>query len=107
MALTRRLEERGRGLSAGEQRRVALARAVLRGAPLVLLDEPTAGLDEITEAEVLQTVREMAQTAAVIMASHRPAAIAVADRVVTIRASTADSTSGAAPKGQRSLAVPR
>lgn len=107
MALTRRLEERGRGLSAGEQRRVALARAVLRGAPLVLLDEPTAGLDEITEAEVLQTVRAMAQTAAVIMASHRPAAIAVADRVVTIRASTADSTSGAAPKGQRSLAVPR
>lgn len=82
--IDRRVDEGGEGLSAGERRRVALARAVLRGAPLMLLDEPTAGLDAVTEAEILRTVRSMAERSIVIMASHRPAAIAIADRVIVV-----------------------
>jgi thiol reductant ABC exporter CydD subunit len=78
--------ESGQHLSSGERRRVAFARAVLRDAPVVLLDEPTAGLDEATEADLLHTVRALATDRIVVMVSHRPAAIAVADRVVEIRA---------------------
>ncbi|MFT3854945.1 MAG: thiol reductant ABC exporter subunit CydD [Ilumatobacteraceae bacterium] len=80
------LGESGLGLSAGERRRVALARAVLRDAPVVLLDEPTAGLDEATEQEVLATIRSLATGRLVVMAAHRPAAIALAGRIVDLTA---------------------
>ncbi len=76
--------ERGGALSAGERRRVAIARAVLRNAPLVLLDEPTAGLDAETERDVLATVTSLATNSIVIMASHHPQAISIADHIVEI-----------------------
>ncbi len=78
------LGEGGAGLSAGERQRVALARAFLRDAPLLLLDEPTAGLDGTTEAEVLEAVRRLAFGRTVLLVAHRPALIALADRVVEL-----------------------
>jgi len=85
--LDRPVGEGGAGLSSGERRRVALARAVLRDAPVVLLDEPTAGLDEATEAVVIDAIRRVAQRSVVLMAAHRPGAIAAADRAVPVTAS--------------------
>ncbi len=81
----RQVGEHGEALSAGERRRAGLARALLRGAPLLVLDEPTAGLDAATEADVLRAVRaEAARGVAVLMVSHRPDTIAAADRVESL-----------------------
>ncbi len=79
-----RLGERGAGLSAGERRRLALARAFVRDAPLLLLDEPTAGLDGATEAEIVRTIRRLARGRTVILVAHRPALLALADRVLEL-----------------------
>ncbi len=86
MALDRPVGESGGGLSAGERRRVAVARALALRADVMLLDEPTAGLDDASEHLVLDAVREAARDGAVVvMAAHRPAALAAADRVVELR----------------------
>jgi thiol reductant ABC exporter CydD subunit len=74
----------GSGLSAGERQRIALARAFLRDAPLLLLDEPTAHLDSQTEAGVLNAVRHLMAGRTVLMAAHRPSLLALADRVVAL-----------------------
>jgi thiol reductant ABC exporter CydD subunit len=74
-------------VSAGQRRRVALARAVLRRAGVVLLDEPTAALDDVSEAAVLRAVRTLADDgAAVLVVAHRPALLNLADDVVELAA---------------------
>ncbi|WP_433203053.1 thiol reductant ABC exporter subunit CydD [Dactylosporangium sp. CS-047395] len=80
------LGDDGAGLSAGQRQRIALARVFLRDAPLVLLDEPTAGLDAGTEAELLAAIRAHAAGRTVIMAAHRPSLVAIADRVIALPA---------------------
>ena len=83
------LADQGTGLSAGQRQRVALARAFLRDAPLVLLDEPTANLDQATEAAIIDTLRHLAIDRTVIVAAHRPALVAFADREITLELVTA------------------
>jgi ATP-binding cassette subfamily C protein CydCD len=80
------LGQGGTGLSAGERQRVSLARAFVRDAPLLLLDEPTASLDGRTEGEVLAAVRRLINGRTAILVAHRPALAALADRVVELPA---------------------
>jgi thiol reductant ABC exporter CydD subunit len=80
------LGEDGAGLSVGERQRVALARAFLRKAPLLLLDEPTANLDGETEAQVLAALGRLVAGRTVLLVAHRPALIALADRVLELGA---------------------
>ncbi|MFD4631658.1 thiol reductant ABC exporter subunit CydD [Streptomyces sp. NPDC058284] len=92
------LGEDGAGLSAGQRQRLALARAFLADRPVVLLDEPTAALDGGTEAEVVEAVRRLAVGRTVLLVVHRPALLAVADRVVRLDATDVASRSqGARP----------
>jgi ATP-binding cassette subfamily C protein CydD/ATP-binding cassette subfamily C protein CydCD len=78
------LSDDGAGLSAGQRQRIALARAFLRDAPLVLLDEPTANLDAETERGILDAIRRLAVGRTVVLAAHRPTLIALADREVCL-----------------------
>jgi thiol reductant ABC exporter CydD subunit len=74
----------GRPLSAGERRRIALARAFLRDAPLVVLDEPTADLDPESAAQVEHAVELLCRDRTVLLIAHRPELIRTADRVVVL-----------------------
>jgi thiol reductant ABC exporter CydD subunit len=74
----------GRALSAGERRRIALARAFLRDAPLVILDEPTADLDPISADVVAEAVERLCAGRTVLLIAHRPELVARADRVVAL-----------------------
>ena len=77
------LGERGSGLSEGQLQRLAIARAVLSGAPILLLDECTASLDESTEERVLKNLRTLPGRTCLCI-SHRPAALEICDRVIRV-----------------------
>jgi ABC-type multidrug transport system fused ATPase/permease subunit len=74
----------GRPLSAGERRRIALARAFVRGAPLVVLDEPTADLDDESAAVVAEAVERLRVGRTLLMIAHRPELVRHADRIVRL-----------------------
>jgi ABC-type transport system involved in cytochrome bd biosynthesis fused ATPase/permease subunit len=74
----------GRSLSTGERRRVALARAFVRGAPLLVVDEPTAELDPEAAAAVDLALAEERGARTVLAVAHRPGIQRLADRVVTL-----------------------
>ena len=74
----------GRPLSAGERRRIALARAFLRDAPLVILDEPTADLDPVNARVIAGAVERLRHGRTVLLIAHRPELIRQADRVVVL-----------------------
>jgi len=78
------LGERGAGVSEGQRQRLALARAFLRDAPILLLDEPTASLDGPTEQRVLEAVARLAEGRTVVLVAHRPSLLRLADRVVKV-----------------------
>lgn len=75
------LGEGGRQLSGGELRRLGLARALLHGGDLMLLDEPTEGLDAETEQQILALLRQVAQNKTLIMVTHRLRGLAHFDRI--------------------------
>jgi ATP-binding cassette, subfamily C, bacterial CydD len=79
-----RLGERALNLSAGQRQRLALARAFLRDAPLLLLDEPTAHLDPVTAGEIAAVVEVLAAGRTVLLVTHDERQLARADRVLTL-----------------------
>lgn len=78
------IDARGGGLSGGEIRRIALARALLKPSVVLLLDEPTAHLDPIAEASLIETIRTACQGRTTLIATHSAVLAAIADRVVTL-----------------------
>ena len=78
------LDERGSGLSGGERRRIALARAKLKASTILLLDEPTADLDPAAEAEFIVLIRQLAEGRTVILATHSEAVAALGHKVVRL-----------------------
>jgi ABC-type transport system involved in cytochrome bd biosynthesis fused ATPase/permease subunit len=76
----------GRPLSGGERRLVSIARAVSSGLPVILLDEPTEGLDAASVSGVLEALSSLRGKRTMIVATHRDDVMALADRVVTIGA---------------------
>nr|WP_225801177.1 thiol reductant ABC exporter subunit CydD [Streptomyces sp. NK15101] len=99
------LGEDGAGLSAGQRQRLALARAFLADRPLLLLDEPTAALDGATEAGIVEAVRRLAAGRTVLLVVHRPALLAVADRVVSLDRALSGTGPGGAGAGEGDGAV--
>jgi thiol reductant ABC exporter CydC subunit len=82
--LDTRLGSGGRGLSGGERARLGLARALLSGRPVVLLDEPVAHLDHATAMSVLDDVMTSTADRTVVMVSHRPEGLAGFDDIIDL-----------------------
>ena len=79
-----RVGQRGRSLSGGQRQRVAMARALLRDTPVLVLDEPTTGLDAATSRRVLQPLRSAGEGRTIVIVTHDPIAIEFADRVIRL-----------------------
>jgi ATP-binding cassette subfamily C protein CydD len=86
--------DHGRLLSGGQAQRLAIARAWLRDAPILLFDEPTSQVDLAGEAAILEALGRLGAERTVIMIAHRPEAILAADRVIDLAELRAHSSNG-------------
>ena len=77
--------QRGRALSGGQRRRVAMARALLQDAPVVVLDEPAAGLDAEATRRLVEPLRRLMADRATLLITHDPILIDAADDVIELR----------------------
>ena len=75
------LSENGAGISEGQMQRIAIARAILTRRPILLLDEATSSLDELTEKNVVENLKNMTDYT-VILITHRPAALSICNKRV-------------------------
>ncbi|NKY47390.1 thiol reductant ABC exporter subunit CydD [Nocardia cerradoensis] len=94
----------GLGLSLGQRQRLALVRVLAADRPILLFDEPTAHLDERSEATVLAALTERARAGAtVVVVAHRPSVLAIADHIIEVHART-ESNPAEHPAAQRESA---
>ena len=82
--LDARVGERGIQLSVGQRQRIGLARAFLKNAPILLMDEPTSSLDPETERELLGSLHELMKGRTAVVATHRVAVAQACDRIVVL-----------------------
>jgi ATP-binding cassette subfamily B protein len=82
--LGRQFDERGQALSGGQWQRIALARALYRDAPILILDEPTAALDAEAEAELFHAYRELTRGKTSLLITHRLNTVSMADRILVL-----------------------
>ena len=80
------LKESGSGLSVGQRQRLSMARAFLKNAPLLILDEPTAALDTISEQKVLAAMRQLRRNRTTFVIAHRMSSVRDADRILVMEA---------------------
>lgn len=76
--------ENGAGLSGGEKQRIAIARALAKGAPILLMDEPTSSVDVDTENIIRETVEKLRGTKTVMIIAHRLSTIRNADIIMVV-----------------------
>ena len=79
-----RIGSRGVLLSGGQRQRVSLARALLRGSPILVLDEATNAIDSMTESEILESLKDLRGRTTVVVIAHRVGTTSSADQVVTL-----------------------
>lgn len=78
------VSERAKTLSGGEKQRIAIARAILRDAPILILDEPTSSLDSATEQAVMEALGRAAAARSTIIIAHRLSTVMLADRIIVL-----------------------
>ena len=76
--------EQGIGLSGGQRQSVAIARALLRDAPIVLMDEPTNAMDQLSENRIIQSFKEAFKDRTVIVSTQKMGVLAAVDRVIVM-----------------------
>ncbi|MGV0820933.1 type I secretion system permease/ATPase [Martelella sp. AMO21009] len=82
--LDRQIQEGGIGLSGGQRQAIILSRLLLREPSVILLDEPTASLDETAEQKVLSALSELAGETTLVVATHKPSILALVDRLLVV-----------------------
>lgn len=79
------INEKGSGISEGQAQRLAIARALIRKRPILILDEATSSLDGETELQVLESIQNLPYKPTCIIITHRPSALAICDRVFCLK----------------------
>lgn len=79
-------EQEGEGLSGGEAQKLAIARALYKDAPLLILDEPTAALDPFAEFEIYEQLRKLSENKTLLSISHRLSSCRMCDRILVLEA---------------------
>ncbi|WP_338857087.1 ABC transporter ATP-binding protein [Gordonia hongkongensis] len=99
--------ERGENLSGGQQQRIALARTILRNRPVLVLDEPTTGLDDETVSGILEPLASVASLRTTILITHDPRVLDLADRTVELRDGRFADAAPVAPRSGEGALVER